>query len=82
MTSGAKAGTQAAKGGPRQAGLERGGRTLTVTLGPFFFSSAVEGPGNSRKRTEPTTTAATKSTFMFRSKKRSIHREKRALQGC
>lgn len=58
--------------------LERGGRTLTVTLGPFFFSSAVEGPGNSKKTTEPTTRAAAKRTFMFRSEMRSIHRERRA----
>ena len=49
---------------------------MTVTLGPFFFSSAADGPGNNRKKTEPTTRAATNSTFMFRSERRSIHREK------
>lgn len=56
---------------------------MTVTLGPFFFSSAVEGPGNSRKKTEPTTRAAAKSTFMFLSERRSIHREQlaRAAEG-
>lgn len=54
---------------------------MTVTLGPFFLSSAVEGPGNSRKKTEPTMRAAAKSTFMFRSERRSIHREKRARPG-
>lgn len=47
---------------------------MTVTLGPFFFSSAVEGPGNSRKKTEAAMRAAANSTFMFRSKRRSIHR--------
>lgn len=52
---------------------------MTVTFGPFFFSSAVEGPGNSRKKTEPTTRAAAKSTFMFRSERRSIHQKQLAL---
>lgn len=51
---------------------------MTVTLGPFFFSSAADGPGNSRKKTEPTTRAATNRIFMFRSERRSIHREKLA----
>lgn len=81
LTSGAEAGTPGTEGGPCQAGLERRGRTLTVTLGPFFFSSAVEGPGNSRNKTEPTMRAAANSTFMFRSEKRSIHRAKRARPG-
>lgn len=54
---------------------------MTVTLGPFFFSSAADGPGNSKKKTEPTTRAATNRTFMFRSERRSIHREKLARPG-
>ena len=49
---------------------------MTVTLGPFFFSSAVEGPGNSRKKTEPKIRATAKRTFMLRWERRSIHREK------
>lgn len=81
LTSGAEAGTRGTEGRPCQEGWDRGRRTLTVTLGPFFFSSAVEGPGNSRKKTEPTMRAAAKSNFMFRSEKRSIHRAKRARPG-
>lgn len=54
---------------------------MTVTLGPFFFSSAVEGPGNSRKKTDPTIRATAKRIFMFRSERRSIHREKQAGPG-
>lgn len=54
---------------------------MTVTLGPFFFSSAAEGPGNSRKKTEPTMRAATNSTFMFRSERRSIRRDERVRPG-
>ena len=54
---------------------------MTVTLGPFFFSSAADGPGNSKKKTEPTTRAATNRTFMFRSERRTIHREKLARLG-
>lgn len=54
---------------------------MTVTLGPFFFSSATEGPGSSRKKTEPATRAAANSTFMLRSDRRSIHRQERARPG-
>ena len=44
-----------------------------MTLGPFFFSPAVEGSGNSKKKMEPMTRVAVKRTFMFHSERRSIH---------